>query len=110
MTEPTPYANAITEHGPHCDDWGEGDSASPDPARCQTCAFVQARQEMTASRVTWWSLEDWEDNLNEPAHITLSGSRAAIPPGNGDWTRDKDEVLTIWASRGYDPAPRNSQR
>lgn len=101
MTEATPEATAITEHGPHCDDWSEGDSAVPDPARCQTCAFVQARQEMIASRVTWWSLDDWENDLNGPAYIILAGSRATIPPWSGDWTRDKDEAHTIWASRGY---------
>lgn len=107
MTGTTPEANGNAEHGPLCDDWTEGDSATPDPARCQTCAFVQARQEMIASRVTWWSLDDWDDDLNEPAYVTLSGSSAANPPGNGDWTRDKDEALRTWASRGYEASSEN---
>ena len=102
MTASTTEGNGKTEHGPHCDDWTEGDSPTPDPTKCQTCAFVRARQETTASQVTWWSLDDWEDDLNLPAYVTLAGKRAAIPPGNGDWTRDKEEALAVWASRGYD--------
>ena len=43
-TKPPANGGTTTEHGPHCDDWTEGDSPTPDPAHCQTCAFVQARQ------------------------------------------------------------------
>ena len=32
----------------------------------------------------------------------LVGKWAGNQPGNGDWTRDKDEALAVWASRGYE--------
>ena len=60
--------------------------------------------------MTWWSLDDWESDLNEPAHITLWGMGAASQPGGGEWTIDKGEALAVWASRGHGTTPGTGTR